>query len=105
MNEDTNIGPMAVLDHLENLKEICDDSVGMGGLLVVGGNQNTDAAGLGRFFEPTVIANANNGMRAQSEQFFGPIVTFQEVDDDKQALELINSSKYGIGSSLFTRNQ
>jgi acyl-CoA reductase-like NAD-dependent aldehyde dehydrogenase len=55
----------------------------MGGSIIVGGNQNSDDKGLGRFYEPTIIANANNGMRAQSEQFFGPLVTFQEVDDDK----------------------
>jgi acyl-CoA reductase-like NAD-dependent aldehyde dehydrogenase len=43
---------------------ICEDSINMGGLLVLGGNPNTDDKGLGRFFEPTIIANANNGMRA-----------------------------------------
>jgi len=39
----------------------------MGGSLIIGGNANTDENGLGRFFEPTIIANANNGMRAQTE--------------------------------------
>ncbi len=67
MKEDTNIGPMAVLDHVEQLQEICQDSVNMGGSLIIGGNANTDENGLGRFFEPTIIANANNGMRAQTE--------------------------------------
>ena len=33
----------------------------------MGGNTNTDEHGKGRFFEPTIIANANNGMRAQSD--------------------------------------
>ena len=65
MNEKTNIGPMAIIDHVEGLQEICEDSINMGGLLVLGGNPNTDEKGLGRFFEPTIIANANNGMRAQ----------------------------------------
>jgi acyl-CoA reductase-like NAD-dependent aldehyde dehydrogenase len=92
MKEDTNIGPMAVLDHIENLQELCQDSINMGGLVCVGGNANSDENGLGRFFEPTIIANANNGMRVQYEQFFGPIVTFQEVENEKQALELINST-------------
>lgn len=64
MNEDTYIGPMAVLDHVEQLMEICEDAINMGGQVVVGGNQNTDEKGMGRFFEPTVIVDANNGMRA-----------------------------------------
>ena len=65
MLDTTNIGPMATLDHIEELQEICEDSVNMGGLIVLGGNANTDSNGKGRFFEPTIIANANNGMRAQ----------------------------------------
>jgi acyl-CoA reductase-like NAD-dependent aldehyde dehydrogenase len=39
----------------------------MGGSIVLGGNTNTDELGLGRFFEPTIIANANNGMRVMSD--------------------------------------
>jgi acyl-CoA reductase-like NAD-dependent aldehyde dehydrogenase len=67
MLEDTNIGPMAVLDHIEHLMEIVNDCVNLGGLLVLGGNANTDSAGKGRFFEPTIIANANSGMTAQHQ--------------------------------------
>ena len=104
MLETTNIGPMAILDHMEEMQEITDDCVNMGGLLVLGGNPNTDDKGLGRFYEPTIIANANNGMRAQHEQFFGPLVTFQEVEDENQAVQLINSTKYGLQSSVFTNS-
>ena len=104
MLETTNIGPMAILEHIEELQQICEDSVNMGGLLLLGGNPNSDAAGKGRFFEPTVIANANNGMRAQQDQFFGPLVTFQEVENDQQAIDLINSTKYGVMSSVFTQS-
>lgn len=64
MLDTTNIGPMAILDHVEELLEIVNDCVSMGGLTVLGGNTNTDELGKGRFFEPTIIANANNGMRA-----------------------------------------
>ncbi|TNV79592.1 hypothetical protein FGO68_gene16974 [Halteria grandinella] len=101
----TNIGPMAILEHVEELQEVIEDAVSMQGLTILGGTPNTDEHGLGRFFEPTIIANANNGMRAQSDQFFGPLVTFQDVENDKQAIELINSSKYGIQSSVFTQCQ
>jgi succinate-semialdehyde dehydrogenase/glutarate-semialdehyde dehydrogenase len=64
MNDDTNIGPIATPEGPEWLKECCDDAISMGGSVLLGGNMNTDENGLGRFFEPTIIANANNGMKA-----------------------------------------
>jgi acyl-CoA reductase-like NAD-dependent aldehyde dehydrogenase len=64
MLEETNIGPMAIIDHVEHLMEVVNDCVNLGGLLVLGGNTNTDSTGKGRFFEPTIIANANSGMIA-----------------------------------------
>jgi acyl-CoA reductase-like NAD-dependent aldehyde dehydrogenase len=64
MLDSTNIGPIALLDHIEELQEVVDDCVSMGGLTILGGNANSDVHGRGRFYEPTIIANANNGMRA-----------------------------------------
>lgn len=49
------------------MKELCDDAISMGASILVGGTPNSDSKGLGRFFEPTVIANSNNGMRAIQE--------------------------------------
>lgn len=43
--------------------------------MTIGGTTNTDSNGKGRFFEPTIIANANNGMKVQTNQIFGPLVT------------------------------
>ena len=63
MLESTNIGPIANAEDISFLQELCNDAVNMGGLQVLGGNTNTDEKGKGRFFEPTIIANANNGMK------------------------------------------
>lgn len=76
MDETTNIGPIATIEGAEFLKEIVNDAVQMQGSLLLGGNYNLDEKGLGRFFEPTIIANANNGMRVMSDQIFGPMVAF-----------------------------
>lgn len=116
MDEQTDIGPLAQLDYIEKMEGMfykikskliayIADAVNMGGALVLGGNQNTDDKGMGRFFEPTIIANATNGMKVQTQQIFGPIVTFQEVESDVQAKDLINSSKYGVTSAIFTSDE
>lgn len=63
MKDDTNIGPIAVSENVEFMQDLVDDAISMGGSAVLGGMKNTDENGLGRFYEPTIIANANNGMR------------------------------------------
>ena len=45
--------------------EIVNDAQKMGGLVTIGGFQNQDYEGFGRFYEPTVIANVNQGMKCQ----------------------------------------
>ena len=67
MLEDTNIGPIAASEHVEYLIEVINDAVAMGASMTIGGTMNTDEKGLGRFLEPTVFANTNNGMRIISE--------------------------------------
>ena len=57
MNPETNLGPIADLETIQTLKEHIEDTVDMGGELLLGGNENTDESGKGRFFEPTIIAN------------------------------------------------
>ena len=64
MNETTNIGPLAVSEFVETMQEFVDDAVSMGGSVVLGGTANSDEKGLGRFYEPTIICNATNGMKA-----------------------------------------
>lgn len=56
MKDETNIGPLAISESLEHVHELVNDAVSMGGTLLIGGNQNTDSEGKGRFYEPTVIA-------------------------------------------------
>jgi acyl-CoA reductase-like NAD-dependent aldehyde dehydrogenase len=48
-------------------------------MVTCGGFSNTDENGMGRFYEPTVLANVHEGMRAQMDQTFGPIVGLQSV--------------------------
>lgn len=38
MKEDTNIGPMAMSEIVEQMQELCNDAIGMGALITVGGN-------------------------------------------------------------------
>jgi len=60
---------------------------------------------MGRFYEPTVIANVHQGMKCQMSQTFGPLVGIQAVDSPGEAARIINSHRYGLESYVFSVNE
>jgi succinate-semialdehyde dehydrogenase/glutarate-semialdehyde dehydrogenase len=57
-----------------------------------------DNAPEGNFFTPTVIGNVTPAMDVYSQELFGPVAQLYKVSSDEEAIELANSSPYGLGS-------
>ncbi|MCZ7580814.1 MAG: aldehyde dehydrogenase family protein [Fimbriimonadaceae bacterium] len=70
-----------------------------GATLLAGGVRN------GTWYPPTLIENVPPESQLGSEEVFGPVLTLVGVDSLDEALARVNSSKYGIHASLFTRNE
>lgn len=91
MLDETNYGVINDPTQILNYNEIVNDAVSQGGVVTIGGYENTDEQGLGRFYEPTIIAKCHSGMRLQMNQTFGPVVGIQAVDSPGEAAKIINS--------------
>jgi succinate-semialdehyde dehydrogenase/glutarate-semialdehyde dehydrogenase len=70
----------------------------MGARLVRGGNRN------GTFFEPTILTGIGPGMPAFDEEVFGPVAALIRADNEEQALELANDTRFGLGASVWTED-
>lgn len=58
----------------------------------------------GAFFQPTILANVTSWIPAYRTEFFGPVsLVFRAADEDEAVAE-VNSSPYGLGGSVFTRD-
>jgi acyl-CoA reductase-like NAD-dependent aldehyde dehydrogenase len=71
--------------------------------LVTGGEAATEGAlAKGSFYKPTVFANAKADARIAVEEIFGPVLAMVKVKSLAEAIEVNNSSLYGLSSSIFT---
>src|SRR5207253_6118248 len=56
------------------------------------------------FFTPTVFGGARPEMRIAREEIFGPVTTIIAVDDLTDAIRVLNGTRYGLSSSIYTRD-
>ncbi|MEU9052060.1 aldehyde dehydrogenase family protein [Streptomyces sp. NPDC048384] len=99
---ETVIGPMAGERHLRKVEEYVELARKEGGRIVCGG-ERLDLDG-GYYYKPTVIADLPNDSRVIQEEIFGPVLTVQAFDSEDEAVELANSTPYGLASGVQTGN-
>lgn len=97
-----DIGAIIFPKQLEIAEKHIADAVKKGAIVVSGGKR---IEGPGQFFEPTVLASCNHSMTVMTEEIFGPIVPFQRVRSEDEALALANCSHLGLNAYVFTKNR
>jgi alpha-ketoglutaric semialdehyde dehydrogenase len=103
--DDTDIGPVinkAAIEKIHSYTQIGSDE---GAKLLTGGEIATDGdLAKGFYYRPTVFADVEAGMRIAQEEIFGPTTALIRVGDFDEAIRVANGIKYGLSSSIFTRD-
>ena len=102
MDEDTDVGPQADPDLMADLHEQVEASVEAGATVLTGGEPlDRDGA----YYPPTVLTDIPRGCPADTEETFGPVAAVYTVDEEEEAIELANATRFGLGASLWTEDR
>src|SRR5438093_2526193 len=101
----TDVGPVVSASQLERVHSFIPVAEKEGATIAAGGHVSTEGAlAKGFFHEPTVLADVKPNMRVAQEEIFGPVTAVIEVPTGDEAIKAANSTKYGLSSSIYTRN-
>src|SRR5438270_524581 len=106
LDEKTEVGPLIHEEARQKVAEYVDIAKKEGASGVLGGKipQGDKRLECGWFYEPTVIAGVKPGMRVEQEEIFGPVLAVIKAKDLNEAIRVNNDVKYGLSSSLYTRD-
>lgn len=102
--EDTQVGPLVSEQGRADLEELVDDAVRAGARTLCGG-QRPEGWDRGWYYAPTILTDITPDMRIHLEEAFGPVATLYRVHDLDEAVELANSTSFGLSSSAWTRDE
>ncbi len=100
LNPSTDVGPMVSSTQRQKVADQVEAAVTAGAEVVAGG----DSAGhdRGHFFSPAVVTGAPGQTDLLREETFGPVAPIVPVSSLDEAIELANSTRFGLGANIYT---
>ena len=99
----TTMGPVCGKKQLTDILASIQKGKEEGAKLLLGGQQiTTGELSKGCFIEPTVFANVSTEMYLAQEEIFGPVLSVMTAKDFDEAVQMANSVKFGLSSSIYT---
>jgi malonate-semialdehyde dehydrogenase (acetylating)/methylmalonate-semialdehyde dehydrogenase len=102
MEQGVQVGPVVSTTARDRIMGMIEKGVAGGATLAVDGRRAGGSNGA--FVGPTIIDGVTPDMEVAQEEIFGPVVTVLHADSLEQAIEIVNRSRYGNGTSIFTES-
>ncbi|MGK0207941.1 MAG: aldehyde dehydrogenase, partial [Gammaproteobacteria bacterium] len=105
LDSETMVGAQASKAQFDKILSYIDIGKKEGAEVLTGGNveQLNDDLNGGYYIQPTLLKGTND-MRVFQEEIFGPVISMSTFKDEAEALELANSSEFGLGAGVWSRN-
>ncbi len=106
LDENSKQGAVVSKLHYDKVLSCIELAKQEGGKLLLGGNavKMEGRCKDGLFIEPTIFENLDANCRTNMEEIFGPVVTLQSFKTEDEALQLANTSDYGLSATIWTQD-
>ena len=97
LEENTTLGPVITMASKHRLEAVIDQAVQEGATML-----NQPQKRSGRFMEPVILNNVEQGMAIVQQELFGPLLPVISFDADEQVLSMANDTEYGLACYFYT---
>jgi malonate-semialdehyde dehydrogenase (acetylating)/methylmalonate-semialdehyde dehydrogenase len=104
LEESTEVGPVVSCQARDRILSWIERGLSEGAELAVDGRGSASDASDGAFVGPTILDNVTPEMAVAQEEIFGPVLSVVRVDSLDEAIAVVNRSRFGNGTSIFTES-
>src|SRR5258706_2163378 len=105
LQPETEMGPLVNMGRIKAVHEYTEIGKQEGARLLTGGGAiTTGDYSEGAFYKPTIFTDVSPSMRIAREEVFGPFISILPVASYEEAVQVANSTEYGLSTAIFTEN-
>jgi acyl-CoA reductase-like NAD-dependent aldehyde dehydrogenase len=97
---DAQLGPLVSATQRDRVRGYIQKGIDEGATLVTGGVDAPEGLDTGYFVKPTIFSDVTSDMTIAQEEIFGPVLVIMPYDDEDEALEIANSTVYGLSGAV-----
>ncbi len=101
-DEKSDVTPLISKEQLKRVSDYCKSGLQSGANLIIGGEIHEKENG--NFFQPTIFDNVNTESSIAKDEIFGPVASIFNFETEEEAINIANSTDYGLASGVFTSN-
>jgi malonate-semialdehyde dehydrogenase (acetylating)/methylmalonate-semialdehyde dehydrogenase len=104
LEKGVGVGPLVSSERREIVRSWIDRGAAEGASVVLDGREENGDNPAGAFVGPTILDDVTPEMEVAREEIFGPVLSVIQVETLDDAIDVVNGSRYGNGSSIFTES-